>query len=121
MAAYSNKMNAKSILKGGMAMNPDLRMNHSLEQQLCRWILLSLNRLRGNELLMTQELIANMLGLRREGVIEAALKLQKLGLISYSRGNILVHDRAGLEAHTCECYAVVKKEYVRLMPNRTVA
>jgi CRP-like cAMP-binding protein len=92
--------------------------HHSLDQQLCRWLLLSLDRLRSNELAMTQELIANMLGVRREGVTEAALKLQEAGLISYSRGHITVIDRAGLEKRTCECYAVVKKEYDRLLPER---
>src|ERR1700736_1359859 len=90
--------------------------HHSLDQQLCRWLLLSLDRLQDNELVMTQELIANMLGVRREGVTEAALKLQQDGLIRYSRGRISVLDRAGLEARTCECYAVVKKEYDRLLP-----
>lgn len=101
-----------------MAQTAVCNRHHALEQQLCRWLLLSLDRLSSNELLMTQELIANMLGVRREGVTEAALKLQKLGLISYSRGRILVLDRAGLEARTCECYAVVKKEYDRLLPDR---
>ncbi|WP_027996367.1 Crp/Fnr family transcriptional regulator [Simplicispira psychrophila] len=90
--------------------------HHTLDQQLCRWLLLSLDRLSGNELVMTQELIANMLGVRREGVTEAALKLQKLGLIRYARGRISVLDRAGLEERTCECYAVVKDEYDRLLP-----
>ncbi|WP_291010721.1 Crp/Fnr family transcriptional regulator [Hydrogenophaga sp.] len=90
--------------------------HHSLDQQLCRWLLLSLDRLSGNELVMTQELIANMLGVRREGVTEAALKLQKLGLIKYVRGHINVLDRPGLEARVCECYAVVKSEYGRLLP-----
>ena len=89
--------------------------HHSLDQQLCRWLLLSLDRLRGNELIMTQELIANMLGVRRESVTEGALKLQTAGLIRYSRGRILVLDREGLEHRTCECYAVVKKEYERLL------
>lgn len=89
---------------------------HTLDQQLCRWLLLSLDRLRGNELVMTQELIANMLGVRREGVTEGALKLQKAGLISYARGHITVSDRPGLEKRSCECYAVVKKEYDRLLP-----
>jgi CRP-like cAMP-binding protein len=92
--------------------------HHSLDQQLCRWLLLSLDRLHGNELVMTQELIANMLGVRREGVTEAALSLQKAGLIRYARGHISVLDRPGLEARTCECYAVVKKEYDRLLPLR---
>jgi CRP-like cAMP-binding protein len=90
--------------------------HHSLDQQLCRWLLLSLDRLTGNELVMTQELIANMLGVRREGVTEAALKLQRANLISYARGHITVLDRAGLEARICECYAVVQKEYERLLP-----
>jgi CRP-like cAMP-binding protein len=90
--------------------------HHLLDQQLCRWLLLSLDRLQGNELIMTQELIANMLGVRREGVTEAALRLQRAKLIRYARGHITVLDRAGLEARTCECYAVVKKEYDRLLP-----
>jgi CRP-like cAMP-binding protein len=90
--------------------------HHSLDQQLCRWLLLSLDRLQGNELVMTQELIANMLGVRREGVTEGALKLQSAGLIRYARGHITVLDRAGLEKRSCECYAVVKKEYDRLLP-----
>lgn len=89
--------------------------HHSLDQQLCRWLLLSLDRLHGNELFMTQELIANMLGVRREGVTEVAIKLQKTGLIRYTRGHITVLDRIGLEARSCECYAVVKKEYDRLL------
>lgn len=93
--------------------------HHSVEQQLCRWLLLSLDRLSNNELAMTQELIANMLGVRREGVTEAAGKLQAQGLISYRRGHILVLDRPGLEAQVCECYAVVKKEYDRLLPAKT--
>ena len=92
--------------------------HHSLDQQLCRWLLLSLDRLEGNDLVMTQELIANMLGVRREGVTEGALKLQKAGLISYARGHIKVLDRPGLEQRTCECYSVVKKEYDRLLPVR---
>ena len=90
--------------------------HHTLDQQLCRWLLLSLDRLDGDELLMTQELIANMLGVRREGVTEAALQLQSSGLIRYSRGRISVLDRPGLEARSCECYSVVKKEYDRLLP-----
>ncbi len=90
--------------------------HHSLDQQLCRWLLLSLDRFNGNELRMTQELIANMLGVRREGVTTAALKLQKSGLIKYSRGLIHILDRKGLEARSCECYGVVKKEYERLLP-----
>ena len=91
--------------------------HHALDQQLCRWLLLSLDRLQGVDLIMTQELIANMLGVRREGVTEAALKLQHLGLIRYSRGHITVLDRPGLERRTCECYAVVKREYERLLPD----
>jgi CRP-like cAMP-binding protein len=91
--------------------------HHTLDQQLCRWLLLSLDRLQGNQLVMTQELIANMLGVRREGVTEGALKLQHAGLISYARGHITVLDRNGLEKRSCECYAVVKKEYDRLLPN----
>lgn len=90
--------------------------HHSVDQQLCRWLLLSLDRLDGSELVMTQELIANMLGVRREGVTECALKLQELGLISYRRGHIVVRDRPGLEQRSCECYKVVKQEYERLLP-----
>ncbi|CAN5253238.1 Crp/Fnr family transcriptional regulator [soil metagenome] len=90
--------------------------HHTLDQQLCRWLLLSLDRLDGPDIRMTQELISNMLGVRRGGVTDAALKLQKANLIEYSRGRIKVLDRAGLEARTCECYAVVKKEYDRLLP-----
>lgn len=90
--------------------------HHSLDQQLCRWLLLSFDRLSGTELLMTQELIANMLGVRREGVTESAMKLQRAGLIQYTRGHIKVIDRTGLEARSCECYAVVKREYERLLP-----
>jgi CRP-like cAMP-binding protein len=99
-----------------MAQTAACNRHHSLDQQLCRWLLLSLDRLRGNELRMTQELIANMLGVRREGVTEAALKLQAAGLIRYARGHITVLDRSALEQRTCECYAVVKKEYDRLLP-----
>jgi len=100
-----------------MAQTAVCNRHHSLDQQLCRWLLLSLDRLQGSELVMTQELIANMLGVRREGVTEGALKLQKLGLISYSRGRITVLDRPQLEQRTCECYEVVKKEYDRLLPD----
>src|SRR5512135_481608 len=99
-----------------MAQTAVCNRHHSVDQQLCRWLLLSLDRLSTNELTMTQELIANMLGVRREGVTEAAGKLQAAGLIHYSRGNIKVLDRAGLEKRVCECYAVVKKEYDRLLP-----
>ena len=101
-----------------MAQTAVCNRHHSLDQQLCRWLLLSLDRLQGDELLMTQELIANMLGVRREGVTENALRLQSAGLIRYTRGRITVLDRAGLENRTCECYAVVKKEYDRLLPPR---
>jgi len=94
--------------------------HHSVDQQLCRWLLLSLDRLPANELVMTQELIANMLGVRREGVTEAAGKLQTEGLIEYSRGKISVLDRTRLEERVCECYAVVKKEYDRLLPPSAV-
>jgi CRP-like cAMP-binding protein len=99
-----------------MAQTAVCNRHHSLDQQLCRWLLLSLDRLRGNELVMTQELIANMLGVRREGVTEGALKLQQAGLIRYARGHISVLDRNGLQKRSCECYAVVKKEYDRLLP-----
>ena len=99
-----------------MAQTAVCNRHHSLDQQLCRWLLLSLDRLRGNELVMTQDLIANMLGVRREGVSESAFKLQQAGLIKYSRGRIEVLNRVGLEKRSCECYAVVKKEYSRLLP-----
>src|SRR5471032_863501 len=99
-----------------MAQTAVCNRHHALDQQLCRWLLLSLDRLQGNELLMTQELIANMLGVRREGVTEGALKLQNAGLIRYARGHITVLDRQGLERRSCECYAVVRKEYDRLLP-----
>jgi CRP-like cAMP-binding protein len=102
-----------------MAQTAVCNRHHTLDQQLCRWLLLSLDRLRGNQLVMTQELIANMLGVRREGVTEGALKLQRAGLISYVRGHITVLDRDGLEERTCECYGVVKNEYDRLLPSRT--
>jgi CRP-like cAMP-binding protein len=98
-----------------MAQTAVCNRHHTLDQQLCRWLLLSLDRLPGHELLMTQELIANMLGVRREGVTEAATRLQKAGLIRYARGHISVLDRSGLETRSCECYAVVKKEYDRLL------
>jgi CRP-like cAMP-binding protein len=99
-----------------MAQTAVCNRHHGLDQQLCRWLLLSLDRLQGNELRMTQELIANMLGVRREGVTEAAGKLQAAGLIHYSRGRITVLDRPKLEQRVCECYAVVKKEFDRLLP-----
>ena len=95
--------------------------HHSVDQQLCRWLLLSLDRLPASELVMTQQLIANMLGVRREGVTEAARKLQAEGLIEYRRGRIKVLDRNGLEASVCECYSVVKKEYDRLLPSAMLA
>src|SRR5205807_6291921 len=99
-----------------MAQTAVCNRHHSLDQQLCRWLLLSLDRLPSNELTMTQELIANMLGVRREGVTLAARKLQEVGLINYSRGHITVLDRPKLETRVCECYAVVKKEMDRLLP-----
>ena len=102
-----------------MAQTAVCNRHHSVDQQLCRWLLLSLDRLQTNELSMTQELIANMLGVRREGVTEGALKLQQAGLIRYARGHISVLDRDGLENRSCECYAVVKKEYDRLLPQRS--
>jgi len=103
-----------------MAQTAVCNRHHTLDQQLCRWLLLSLDRLQGSELVMTQELIANMLGVRREGVTESALNLQKAGLIRYARGRITVLDRPGLEKRTCECYAVVKKEYDRLLPEKVM-
>jgi CRP-like cAMP-binding protein len=93
--------------------------HHSLDQQLSRWLLMSLDRLPGHELLMTQELISGMLGVRREGVTEAALSLQKAGMICYARGHITVLDRAGLESRACECYSVMRSEYARLLPGST--
>ncbi len=104
-----------------MAQTAVCNRHHSIDQQLCRWLLLSMDRLQGDELQMTQELIANMLGVRREGVTEAALKLQGAGLIRYARGRVQVLDRAGLERRACECYAVVKAEYDRLVPRRVKA
>ena len=100
-----------------MAQTAACNRHHSVDQQLCRWLLLSLDRLPSNELVMTQELIANMLGVRREGVTVAAGKLHKVGLINYSRGHITILDRPGLEARVCECYEVVKKEFARLLPD----
>jgi CRP-like cAMP-binding protein len=101
-----------------MAQTAVCNRHHSVEQQLCRWLLLSLDRLPSNELAMTQELIANMLGVRREGVTQAAGQLQEAGLIHYSRGHITVLDRPKLEKRVCECYAVVKRESDRLLPAR---
>jgi len=100
-----------------MAQTAVCNRHHSIDQQLCRWLLLSLDRLGSNELRMTQELIANMLGVRRPGVTEAAMKLQDAGLIRYSYGHIAVLDRPGLEKRACECYAVVKREFDRLLPD----
>lgn len=100
-----------------MAQTAVCNRHHSVEQQLCRWLLLSLDRLSGNELTMTQELIADMLGVRREGVTEAAGKLQRAGLIEYSRGHIKILNRPGLEKRVCECYQVVKTEFDRLLPS----
>lgn len=101
-----------------MAQTAVCNRHHTLDQQFCRWLLLSIDRLSSNELVMTQELIANMLGVRREGVTEAAGNVQRAGLIKYSRGHIIVIDRTGLEARVCECYAVVKKEFDRLLPDK---
>jgi len=95
--------------------------HHSLDQQLCRWLLLSLDRLQGTEMVMTQALIAHMLGVPLAGATEGALKLQTAGLINYTQGRIRVLDRGGLEKRTCECYAVVKKEYDRLLPHQLAA
>jgi CRP-like cAMP-binding protein len=103
-----------------MAQTAVCNRHHSVDQQLCRWLLLSLDRLASNELTMTQELIANMLGVRREGVTEAAGKLQAAGLLEYRRGKITVLDRPGLEARSCECYQVVKREFDRLLPYRSL-
>lgn len=100
-----------------MAQTAVCNRHHSVDQQLCRWLLLSHDRLAGDELTMTQELIADMLGVRREGVTEAAGKLQLAGLIHYSRGHIVILDRPGLEARVCECYEVVRKEFKRLLPD----
>ena len=100
-----------------MAQTAVCNRHHSVDQQLCRWLLLSLDRLASNELSMTQELIANMLGVRREGVTEAAGKLQDVGLIRYRRGRITVLDRDALEVRCCECYQVVKTEFDRLLPD----
>jgi CRP-like cAMP-binding protein len=104
-----------------MAQTAVCNRHHSLDQQLCRWLLLSLDRLQGAELIMTQELIANMLGVRREGVTEGATKLQDAGLIRYARGRITVLDRPALELRSCECYQVVKTEYDRLLPTQLAA
>jgi len=102
-----------------MAQTAVCNRHHSVDQQLCRWLLMSLDRLQGDDLVMTQELIANMLGVRREGVTQAALKLQHAGLISYARGHVKVLDRPGLQRRSCECYTAVKTEYARLLPRLT--
>ena len=99
-----------------MAQTAVCNRHHSLDKQLCRWLLLTLDRLPGSQLRMTQELIASMLGVRRESITESAHRLERAGLLEYSRGHIRVLDRPGLEKRTCECYAVVKKEYTRLLP-----
>jgi CRP-like cAMP-binding protein len=104
-----------------MAQTAVCNRHHSIEQQLCRWLLLSIDRLPTNVLVMTQELIANMLGVRREGVTDAAGKLQSAGLIRYSRGRITVLDRTGLEKRVCECYGVVRREFERLLPPAIIA
>jgi CRP-like cAMP-binding protein len=106
-------------LTAQMAQTAVCNRHHTVDQQLCRWLLLSLDRLRSNDLEMTQELIANMLGVRREGVTEAAGRLQSAGLIHYRRGHISVLDRPGLEKRVCECYEVVRKEFRRLLPDLT--
>ena len=102
-----------------MAQTAACNRHHTLDQQLCRWLLMSLDRLPSNEIVMTQELIAHMLGARREGVTEAAGHLHEAGLIRYHRGHIMVLDRAGLEQRTCECYAALRKECERLLPATT--
>ena len=104
-----------------MAQTAVCNRHHSLDQQLCRWLLLSPDRLPGDELIMTQELIANMLGVRREGVTEGATKLPEAGLIRYVRGRITVLDRSALALRSCECYQVVKTEYDRLLPRQQAA
>lgn len=106
-------------LMAQMAQTAVCNRHHSLDQQLCRWLLLSMDRLPSDQLVMTQELISQMLGVRRESVTEAANRLRRSGLIRYARGHIEVLDRAGLETRACECYAVVRKEYERLMPSPT--
>ncbi len=104
-----------------MAQKAVCNRHHTLDQQLCRFLLLSLDRLEGDDLMLTQELIANMLGVRREGVTEAALKLQRQGVMRYARGRITVLNRRALEQRSCECYAVVKQEYRRLLPDALAA
>ena len=104
-----------------MSQTAGCNRHHSLDQQLCRWLLLSLDRLPGNELVMTQELIAKMLGVDLHGMTDAVLKLQEVKLVNYAQGEITVLDRLGLETRSCECYEVVKKEYDRLLPLETAA
>lgn len=104
-----------------MAQTVACNRHHSVDQQLCRWLLMNMDRVPGSELTLTQELIANMLGVRREGVTESALKLQRAGLIRYTRGHITVLDRPALERRACECYKIVKNEYSRLLPEKTAA
>ena len=120
-AAQSLFLRYTQIVLTQMAQIAVCNRHHTLEQQLCRWLLLNLDRLSTTELLMTQELIANMLGVRREGVTEAARNLQAAGLIKYCRGHIQVIDRAGLENRACECYEVVRRESERLLPNIVAA
>ena len=115
-ALHNLLMRYTQALLTQMAQTAVCNRHHTLDQQFCRWLLLSFDRLPSNELVMTQELIANMLGVRREGVTEAAGNVQRAGLIEYHRGRITLLDRPGLEARTCECYAVVKKEFDRLLP-----
>jgi len=103
-----------------MSMTAVCNRHHSVDQQLCRWLLLSHDRWFSSELIMTQELIANLLGVRREGICEAARKLQKAGLIEYHRGHVHIRDRAGLEARSCECYGVIQQEYERLLSHKVV-
>jgi len=115
-ALHNLLMRYTQALLTQMAQTAVCNRHHTLDQQFCRWLLLSFDRLPSSELVMTQELIANMLGVRREGVTEAAGNVQRAGLIEYHRGRITLLDRPGLEARTCECYAVVKKEFDRLLP-----
>jgi CRP-like cAMP-binding protein len=115
-ALHTLLMRYTQALLTQMAQTAVCNRHHTLDQQFCRWLLLSFDRLPSNELVMTQELIANMLGVRREGVTEAAGNVQRASLIEYHRGHITLIDRPGLEARTCECYAVVKKEFDRLLP-----
>lgn len=105
------------LLMTQMGQTVGCNRHHSIEKQLCRWLLSSLDRLSGNELAMTQEFISNLIGVRREGVTEAAGKLQRLGMIRYSRGRITVVDRPALERHACECYSMMRRETERLSPS----